>query len=158
MDAKTRAEIRKACAAATPGPWVEGVYGVFDSAAEDAAYVADCESSLGPDVAAANRVFIAGARRWVPALLDALEAAEAERDRLRAESDLYRHGYQAMRAADISEYLALCGSVRALVECHDADGSSAVAAFRRSPPPDLRVIHDGAGRVTRLLLAGEVVE
>jgi len=34
----------------------------------------------------------------------------------------------------------------------------AVAAFRQSPPPDLRVIHDGSGRVTRLLLAGEVVE
>jgi hypothetical protein len=35
---------------------------------------------------------------------------------------------------------------------------AAVAAFRRSPPPDLRVIHDGAGRVTRLLLANEVQE
>jgi hypothetical protein len=40
----------------------------------------------------------------------------------------------------------------------DASRDASVAAFRRSPPPDLRVIHDGAGRVTRLLLAGEVVE
>lgn len=31
---------------------------------------------------------------------------------LRAEADLYRRGYEAMAAADVSEYLALCGAIR----------------------------------------------
>jgi hypothetical protein len=43
-------------------------------------------------------------------------------------------------------------------DSYRAAWDAAVTAFRQSPPPDLRVIHDGAGRVTRLLLAGEVVE
>jgi cell division protein FtsB len=50
---------------------------------------------------------------------EAIDAAAAELRRLeeenaalRGESDLYHRGYDAMGAADISEYLALCKSVR----------------------------------------------
>ncbi len=35
---------------------------------------------------------------------------------------------------------------------------AAVAAFRSAPPPDLRPVYDGTGRLIKLLLAGEVVE
>ncbi len=55
---------------------------------------------LGGDTEAAKDVQIA-----------ALSARVAE---LEGEADLYHRGYDAMRAADISEYLALCGDVRGL--------------------------------------------
>ncbi|HVK13750.1 MAG TPA: hypothetical protein VM597_33715 [Gemmataceae bacterium] len=185
MDAETRAEIRAACAAATPGPWRVGEPGFrcdipehqpaghggkacrytfagwsewrYHAVARDPGYTPGSTNADELPVVAGmwdyeeggiqrpeDAAFIAGARQWVPALLDALERCEAERDRLRDECQR-----RAWREAELTD-----GRNEDMATAADA----AVTAFRQSPPPDLRVIHDGAGRVTRLLLAGEVVE
>ena len=91
MDAKTRAEIRAACAAATPGPWDHDFNGGMRPTRAGAVALVPAVRATGRGgftvcVIGADRKrpadgdnmeFIAGARQWVPALLDALEAAEA---------------------------------------------------------------------------------
>lgn len=47
-------------------------------------------------------------------------AAGSEAESLRAGDELYRRGYEAMGAADISEYLALCATAKEVYELREA--------------------------------------
>lgn len=87
-----RAEWRRLADAATTGPWE--AYGITVAARTDPGDCMGCSGLLSPahlpenhivEVAEANipdARFIAAAREAVPALLDALDAADAELDRL----------------------------------------------------------------------------
>lgn len=75
------AEMRKACEAATPGPW----FGVIRVHEHDGYAGYNIEPTSGPDIAAAHEypyycieraqdaAFIAQSRSWLPALLDYAE-------------------------------------------------------------------------------------
>lgn len=65
-----RDEIRKACEAATPGPWEEGDHWVFVMPEVTSASLRDVLKVPAGGNGNANAAFIAGAREWVPALLD----------------------------------------------------------------------------------------
>ena len=88
MTAPTREErerLRRLCLAATPGPWeTDGHPSTADVSGPGGRHTIATvwlgEDERGP----ANAAFIAAARSAVPALLDALEEAEADRDRERA--------------------------------------------------------------------------
>jgi hypothetical protein len=94
-----RAEIRALCERATPGPWVVGEHASQVVApCPCCGPIATCDM-YGPESGDReydarmhyNSEFIAAARTLVPRLLDALEAAERERDvRDRAAQDLCR--------------------------------------------------------------------
>jgi uncharacterized small protein (DUF1192 family) len=104
LTSETIAELRAAVEAMTPGPWAEDGWAIVK---------VDPQSPhehviLDRGMTDANRQAIPLLRNAAPALL----AAAEELATLRHESDLYRRGYDAMQAADISEYLALCGGVR----------------------------------------------
>jgi len=85
-----RAELRRLCENATPGPWIDDAFiGTDDYDDPDTPVVmrpgkqniiVPMEYGLSYDAD-----FIASSRSAVPALLDALDAAEAENARLRAE-------------------------------------------------------------------------
>lgn len=77
------AELRKTADLATPGPWATGCY---DEEYSPELYVDEpngiCEGCIGRIklVRDEDAIFIAAARTLVPALLDALELARAQRD------------------------------------------------------------------------------
>jgi hypothetical protein len=84
-----RDELRRVCAASTPGPW-EVSDGFPDQEPRSVLVVRSGLSDLielGPedrDANTADAQFIAAARRVLPGLLDRLDAAEAEVRRLQA--------------------------------------------------------------------------
>ena len=98
MDAKERTRLRALCEAATPGPW-DAIYdedagewtvrtGHADVAVLTWQQALDA-LGLSP-VTMRTAAFIAASRAAIPALLDALDAAERERDEARAEVERLR--------------------------------------------------------------------
>ena len=80
MTADERAALRALAEAATPGPWERGDWHIWSKA--DGVSREVC--GMGGWEHRDDGAFIAAARAAVPALLDALDAAEAERDEARA--------------------------------------------------------------------------
>jgi hypothetical protein len=86
-----RAEIRALCDGATPGPWAwsgndidggeHGLESVIEMEVSCGVYCLG--GSVSMRASGADRAFIAAARTALPRLLDALEAAERERDEAR---------------------------------------------------------------------------
>ena len=107
------AAIRERAEKATPGPWhVYAAYSLSDITPETRTCVVDCVASDGT-LAREDAEFIAHAREDIPRLLDALEAAYAENERLKRKLDAMddavyaRFGYceQQNVWADINERL-----------------------------------------------------
>lgn len=97
MDEAKRKELRELCDKATPGPWEQShagtgrngkfiidEYFVRASEPDDVSVAADIIDPVSGQPSEANAAFIAAARTSVPALLDALEASEADVAELRA--------------------------------------------------------------------------
>ncbi len=90
MTAEERAAIRERCEKATSGPWtvehrcVDCDDKVDETAGLGLEIVGPPEPMRGQFALSADARFIAHARANVPALLDALDAAERERDEARA--------------------------------------------------------------------------
>jgi len=77
MNKERRDELRKLCEAATPGPWLRREELRSVGPLSDMAI-----ASLGSNATRPDLRFVSEARSAIPELLDALEAAEVERDRL----------------------------------------------------------------------------
>ena len=77
LSKEERDEIRKRADAATPGPWI-----VEKDRYSATVLTSECDEYIIFDCHTTDAEFISHAREDVPRLLDALEAAEAERDAL----------------------------------------------------------------------------
>ena len=85
-----------------PGPLTPGEWASWALFGDDAARIPATLQPLHDRVAQAIRQAVEEARK---PLLEEIEW-------LKADADLYHRGYAAMGAADISEYLALCATVK----------------------------------------------
>lgn len=99
--------LRKLAAEATPGPW-EAQPDRTDTArivnGPDGEMLWDARGMLND----ADAEFIAAAREHVPALLDMLDQAEAERDQARAQADRVRAVHQPSDPDDPSACPSSC--------------------------------------------------
>lgn len=97
-----RAELRRLDAAATPGPWTVTPMGGIEQ------LHADYDGNT--DVADAN--FIAAARTAVPALLDALEQAEARIQAVREEIGAWEHTLDTFQSGHIGRRATILAGMR----------------------------------------------
>ena len=123
LTTEDRARLRALAENATPGPWEDDVDELTDEATvhhdqEQRLWVADCGSKYHAP-ARADAAFIAASRQAVPALLDMLDQAEAERDHARAQVDRVRElhvkepGVGTAYCIDCEQPLP-CDTIRAL--------------------------------------------
>ena len=86
MDTTERARLRALCEAATPGPWRDGAGFVAPVRDGSGTFDSLCECH-GRNIRS-NAVFVAASRTAIPALLDALDAADARASVAERERDV----------------------------------------------------------------------
>lgn len=144
-----REELRRLCEAATPGPWtLDPCDGEFGFVRSGIVWTAQNDSAAfsGTDFIQAkteeDAAFIAAARAAVPALLDALEAAEARERRLREAvtkcADRFGEYERAHLDAGKMDKAARNGEMRKM--CENALAETAKTAY-------FPVVYDGEERV-----------